>query len=106
LKNAHLLRCPRPSSLNVRQKYASLLGMSGALPLGIFEQPTERSPKQFCFEIACTYKQITLESFEVVNYELNESIVEISRSIAISCLDFLGIVSFQNHLQFLKMSLS
>jgi hypothetical protein len=53
-----------------------------------------------------TYKQITLKSFEVVNYELNESIVEISRSIAISCLDFLGIVSFQNHLQFLKMSLS
>jgi hypothetical protein len=29
--NAHLLRSPRPSSLYVRPKYASLLGMSAAL---------------------------------------------------------------------------
>jgi len=41
-KNTHLRRCPRPSSLNVHTQYASLLGMSGALHLGIFEQPTER----------------------------------------------------------------
>jgi hypothetical protein len=38
-KTTHLLRCPRPSSLNVRPKYASLLGTSGALHLGTFDQP-------------------------------------------------------------------
>jgi hypothetical protein len=38
-QKAHLRRCPRPSSLNVRPKYASLLGMSGALHLDIFDQP-------------------------------------------------------------------
>ncbi len=37
MKNAHLRSCPRPSSLNVRTKYASLLGMSGALHPGIFD---------------------------------------------------------------------
>jgi hypothetical protein len=42
LKKVHLRRCPRPSSLNVRPKYASLLATSGALHLGIFEQPTEK----------------------------------------------------------------
>jgi hypothetical protein len=41
-QNTHLRRCPRPSSLNVRPKYASLLGMSGALHLDIFEQPAKR----------------------------------------------------------------
>ena len=30
---------PRPSSLNVRVKYASLLGTSEALHLDLFEQP-------------------------------------------------------------------
>jgi hypothetical protein len=30
VKKARLRRYPRPSSLNVRTKYASLLGMSGA----------------------------------------------------------------------------
>jgi hypothetical protein len=39
LKNAHLLRFPHPSSLRRTFKYASLLGISGALHLGIFEQP-------------------------------------------------------------------
>jgi hypothetical protein len=38
VKKAYLRRYPRPSSLNVRTKYASLLGMSGALHLDIFEQ--------------------------------------------------------------------
>jgi len=38
-QKAHLRRCPRPSSLNVRAKYASLLGMSGALHLDLFDQP-------------------------------------------------------------------
>jgi hypothetical protein len=38
-KCTHLRRCPRPSSLTVRLKYASLLGMSGALHLGTFDQP-------------------------------------------------------------------
>jgi len=39
LKNAHLLRFPHPSSLRRTSKYASFLRMSGALHLGIFEQP-------------------------------------------------------------------
>ena len=39
LKNAHLLRFPHPSSLRRTFKYASLLRISGALHLGIFEQP-------------------------------------------------------------------
>jgi hypothetical protein len=39
LKNAHLLRFPHPSSLRRTSKYASLLRISGALHLGIFEQP-------------------------------------------------------------------
>ena len=38
-QKAHLRCCPRPSSLNVRAKYASLLGIWGALHLSLFEQP-------------------------------------------------------------------
>jgi len=38
-KNAHLLRSPRPSSLQRTAKYASLLRISGALHLDIFDQP-------------------------------------------------------------------
>jgi hypothetical protein len=41
LKNAHLLRFPHPSSLRRTSKYASLLRISGALHLSIFEQPAE-----------------------------------------------------------------
>ena len=39
LKNGHLLRFPHPSSLRRTLKYASLLRISEALHLGIFEQP-------------------------------------------------------------------
>jgi len=39
LKNAHLLRFPHSSSLQRTCKYASLLRISGALHLGIFEHP-------------------------------------------------------------------
>jgi hypothetical protein len=39
LKNAHLLCTPHPSALRRTAKYASLLRISGALHLGIFEQP-------------------------------------------------------------------
>jgi hypothetical protein len=39
LKNAHLRRSPHPSSLRRTSEYASLLRISGALHLGIFEQP-------------------------------------------------------------------
>jgi hypothetical protein len=42
LKNAHLLRYPRPSSLQRTSKYASLLRISGALHLGIFERPGKK----------------------------------------------------------------
>jgi hypothetical protein len=39
LKNNHLLRFPHPSSLQRTAKYASLLRISGALYLALFEQP-------------------------------------------------------------------
>jgi hypothetical protein len=39
LKNAHLRRFPHPSSLQRTFKYASLLRISGALHLSVFEQP-------------------------------------------------------------------
>jgi hypothetical protein len=39
LKNAHLPRFPRPSSLRRTSKHASFLRTSGALHLGIFKQP-------------------------------------------------------------------
>jgi hypothetical protein len=39
LKNDHLLRFPHPSSLRRTAKYASLLRISGALHLALFEQP-------------------------------------------------------------------
>jgi hypothetical protein len=42
LENTHLLRFPRPSSLRRTAEYASLLRTSGALHLGIFEQPERR----------------------------------------------------------------
>jgi len=41
LKNAHLLRCPRPSSLRRTYLYDSLLGISVALYLDVFEQPAK-----------------------------------------------------------------
>ena len=41
LKNAHLRRCPHPSSLRRTGKYASLLTILGALHLGIFKQPAK-----------------------------------------------------------------
>ena len=43
MKNAHLRRSPHPSSLQRTFKYASLLSISGALHLGIFDQPQEMS---------------------------------------------------------------
>jgi hypothetical protein len=42
LKNAHLLRFPHSSSLRRTSKYASLLRISEALHLGIFEHPGEK----------------------------------------------------------------
>jgi len=39
MKNVHLLRFPHPSALRRTGLYASLLGISGALHLNIFDQP-------------------------------------------------------------------
>jgi hypothetical protein len=38
MKNAHLRRFPHPSSLRRTNEYASLLRVSGALHLGVFDQ--------------------------------------------------------------------
>jgi hypothetical protein len=39
MKNAHLLRYAHPSSVRRTSEYASLLGISRALHLDIFDQP-------------------------------------------------------------------
>ena len=44
LKNAHLPRCPHPSSLRRTRLYDSLLGISVALYLDVFEQPENLEP--------------------------------------------------------------
>jgi hypothetical protein len=41
MKNANLLRYPHPASLRRTSMYASLLGMSGALHLDVFDQPAQ-----------------------------------------------------------------
>jgi hypothetical protein len=41
LKNGHLRRFPHPSALRSTAKYASLLRISGALHLALFEQPAK-----------------------------------------------------------------
>jgi hypothetical protein len=43
LKNAHLRRCPYPSSLRRTGLYDSVLGVSGALYLHVFEQTASRA---------------------------------------------------------------
>jgi hypothetical protein len=48
LKNIHLWRFPHPSSLRRTHKYDSLLRLSGALHLNVFEQP-----RVFTFSKAC-----------------------------------------------------
>ncbi len=48
LKNVHLLRFPHPSSLQRTSKYASFLRISGALHLGIFEQPRKLTFSATC----------------------------------------------------------
>ena len=61
LKNAHLLRFPHPSSLRRTSKYASLLRISGALHLGIFEQPAGNDFFSNLLEINRKDKEVTYE---------------------------------------------
>jgi hypothetical protein len=42
LKNTHLLRCARPSSLQRTVQYASFLVISCALHLNVFDQPVKK----------------------------------------------------------------
>jgi hypothetical protein len=42
MKNAHLLRYAHSASLRRTFTYASLLGISGALHLDVFDQPAEQ----------------------------------------------------------------
>jgi len=42
VKNAHLLRCPHSASLRRTSGYASLLEISGALHLDVFDQPARQ----------------------------------------------------------------
>jgi hypothetical protein len=48
MENAHLLRYPRPSSLQRTSEYASFLGISDALHLCIFHQPPKPRFKTLC----------------------------------------------------------
>jgi len=43
MKNANLRRYPHPSSLRRTTRYASLLGISGALHLDVFDQPAQEA---------------------------------------------------------------
>jgi hypothetical protein len=52
LKNAHLRRLPHPSSLRRTSKYASLLRISGALHLGIFDHPMKLTFSTACDELS------------------------------------------------------
>jgi hypothetical protein len=47
-EKGHLLRFPHPSSLRRTAKYASLLRISGALHLALFEQPGEATFSAVC----------------------------------------------------------
>jgi hypothetical protein len=42
LKNTHLQRCARPSSLRRTMKCASFLNISRALHLNVFDQPVKK----------------------------------------------------------------
>src|SRR5512139_3159452 len=53
LKNGHLLRFPHPSSLQRTAKYASLLRISGALHLALFEQPGKDDFSRALLEDLC-----------------------------------------------------
>src|SRR4030042_2463656 len=48
LKNVHLRRCPHPSSLRRTGLHDSLLGISGALYLNVFEEPANRFLSASC----------------------------------------------------------
>jgi hypothetical protein len=61
LKKGHLLRFPHPSSLQRTGKYASLLRISGALHLALFEQPG----KDDFFMLTVKFLQFKSESFLV-----------------------------------------
>jgi hypothetical protein len=66
LKNTHLLRSPHPSSLQRTCKYASLLRISGALHLGIFEHPW----KNHFFSSLLINRSVTGSDFLAFWYEL------------------------------------
>ena len=48
LKNAHLLKFPSSFTVQRTRKYASRLRISGALHLGIFEQPAKKTFSTCC----------------------------------------------------------
>jgi hypothetical protein len=54
LKNAHLRRYPYPSSLRRTSMYASLLGISDALHLSVFDQPAKQV---FCSNLLGTWRE-------------------------------------------------
>jgi hypothetical protein len=54
LKNAHLRRSPHPLSLQRTSKYASLLRISGALHLGIFDQPEKNEFFDTLLSLECS----------------------------------------------------
>jgi len=66
LKNGHLLRFPHPSSLQRTAKYASLLRISGALHLALFEQPGKDDISSSL--IIRDPKQIQNSSFKILNF--------------------------------------
>jgi len=66
LKNAHLLRFSHPSSLRRTFKYASLLSISRALHLGIFEQPVENHFFNNLVNYACHFPPTRYNYREII----------------------------------------
>ena len=70
LKNAHLWRCPHPSSLRRTGLYVSLLGISGALYLSVFEQPANRVSFGTLLGWKCSCSLLRAPSFfQMANFE-------------------------------------
>jgi len=66
LKNAHLQCFPHPSSLQRTYKYASLLGISGALHLDVFQQPGKDDFFTECYSSASSPKEVPMERADFI----------------------------------------
>jgi len=67
LKNTHLRRSPHPSSSQRTFKYASLLRISGALHLGVFDHPEKNDFLNRLSRFKCQVFVIWILTFDIVS---------------------------------------